>query len=35
MKIFEGFGEVLFKEFIKGRDGNLYKSSTTLGLDPV
>ena len=32
-KIFEGFGEALFKEFIMGRD--LYKLSTTLGLGPV
>ena len=44
-KIFEGFGDALFKEFIKGwesvssvlytRPGNLYQSSSTLGLDPI
>ena len=31
-KIFEGFGEALFNEFIIG---NLYHPSTTLGQEPV
>ena len=32
-KIFEGFREVLFKEFIMGREP--VSKSTTLGLEPV
>ena len=34
MKIFEGFGEALFKEFIMGREP-VYQSSTKQGLEPV
>ena len=33
MKNFEGFGEALFKEFIKV--SNLYQPFTMLGLEPV